>query len=138
MLNQKDILQTQDMIDKRHLDIRTITMGISLLDCCDTNLQECCKKIYNKITTCAKDLVRVGEDIEKEFGIPIVNKRISVTPIALVAAACETESYVEIAKTLDAAAQHCDLPQQPGSTWEAQHMVSFPSLGELGCQTALY
>lgn len=67
MLNQKDILQTQDMIDKRHLDIRTITMGISLLDCCDPDLKTCCDKIYRKITRCAKDLVKVGEDIEKEF-----------------------------------------------------------------------
>ena len=87
MLNRQDILATQDMIDKRHLDIRTITMGISLLDCCDPDLTVCCEKIYNKITRCARDLVRTGEDIEKEFGIPIVNKRISVTPIALVAAA---------------------------------------------------
>ena len=100
MLNQKDILQTQDMIDKRHLDIRTITMGISLLDCCDPDLKTCCDKIYRKITRCAKDLVKVGEDIEKEFGIPIVNKRISVTPISIVAGSCETDSYVEIAKTL--------------------------------------
>ena len=88
MLNQKDILQTQDMIDKRHLDIRTITMGISLLDCCDPDLQTCCKKIYEKITRCAKDLVKVGEEIEAEFGIPIVNKRISVTPISLVGCSC--------------------------------------------------
>ena len=64
MLNQKDILQTQDMIDKRHLDIRTITMGISLLDCCDPDLKTCCDKIYRKITRCAKDLVKVGEDID--------------------------------------------------------------------------
>ena len=100
MLNQKDILQTQDMIDKRHLDIRTITMGISLLDCCDPSLEVCCKKIYDKITRCAKNLVQVGEDIEKEFGIPIVNKRISVTPIALVAGSCQADSYVKIAQTL--------------------------------------
>ena len=109
MLNQKDILQTLDMIDKRHLDIRTITMGISLLDCADPDIQVCCRKIYRKITRCAKDLVRVGEDIEREFGIPIVNKRISVTPIALVASACQTDSYVEIAKTLDAAAMECGV-----------------------------
>jgi len=109
MLNQKDILLTQDMIDKRHLDIRTITMGISLLDCTDEDLQKCCEKIYNKITRCAKDLVKVGEDIEKEFGIPIVNKRISVTPISLVAASCQTDSYVEIAKTLDRAAKACGV-----------------------------
>ncbi len=109
MLNQKDILQTLDMIDKRHLDIRTITMGISLLDCADRDLQKCCGKIYEKITHCAKDLVKVGEEIEWEFGIPIVNKRISVTPIALVASACETDSYVEIAKTLDRAAKACGV-----------------------------
>ena len=109
MLNQTDILQTLDMIDKRHLDIRTITMGISLLDCADTDLERCCRKIYEKITRCARDLVRVGQEIELEFGIPIVNKRISVTPIALVAAACQADSYVEIAKTLDRAAKTCGV-----------------------------
>ena len=109
MLDRKDILKTQHMIDEQHLDIRTITMGISLLDCCDTSLQACCDKIYEKITRCAKNLVQVGEGIEKEFGIPIVNKRISVTPIALVAAACNCDSYVEIAKTLDRAAKTCGV-----------------------------
>ena len=109
MLNQHDILQTLDMIDKRHLDIRTITMGINLLDCCDPDPDRCCEKIYEKITRCAKDLVKVGEDIEKEFGIPIVNKRISVTPIALVAGACRTDSYVEMARTLDRAAKTCGV-----------------------------
>ena len=109
MLDRKDILKTQHMIDEQHLDIRTITMGISLLDCCDPSLSVCCDKIYNKITRCAKNLVKVGEDIEKEFGIPIVNKRISVTPIALVAAACNCDSYVEIAKTLDRAAKTCGV-----------------------------
>ena len=108
-MNQKDILQTLDMIDKRHLDIRTITMGISLLDCCDANIDTCCRKVYEKITRCARDLVKVGEDIEAEFGIPIVNKRISVTPIALVASACEADSYVKLAKTLDAAAKTCGV-----------------------------
>ena len=109
MLNQKNILETQNMIDKQHLDIRTITMGISLLDCADADLTKCCEKIYRKITRCARNLVQVGEEIEREFGIPIVNKRISVTPIALVAAACQTESYVEIARTLDAAAKQCGV-----------------------------
>ena len=109
MLKQRDILRTLDMIDHQHLDIRTITMGISLMDCCDPDLQTCCDKIYNKITRCAKDLVKVGEDIEAEFGIPIVNKRISVTPISIVAGACEAESYVEIAKTLDRAAKTCGV-----------------------------
>ena len=109
MLSRNDILQTLDMIDNRHLDIRTITMGISLLDCCDPDLDACCKKVYEKITRCAKDLVKVGEDIEKEFGIPIVNKRISVTPIAMVAGACRTDSYVKLAQTLDAAAKTCGV-----------------------------
>ena len=109
MLNYNEILATQDMIQKRHLDIRTITMGISLLDCCDVDLHVCCAKIYKKITERARDLVKTGEEIEKEFGIPIVNKRISVTPISLVAAACQTDSYVEIAKTLDAAAKTCGV-----------------------------
>ena len=109
MINHKDILQTLDMIDKRHLDIRTITMGISLLDCADRDIAVCCQKIYDKITRCARDLVSVGQEIEREFGIPIVNKRISVTPIALVAAACEAESYVPIAKTLDEAAAKCGV-----------------------------
>ena len=109
MFSQRDILKTQDMIDKRHLDIRTITMGISLLDCCDEDIDRCCEKIYKKITTCARNLVKVGCDIEKEFGIPIVNKRISVTPIALVAGSCKSDSYVKIAQTLDAAAKTCGV-----------------------------
>ena len=123
MLNQKDILQTQDMINKRHLDIRTITMGINLMDCCDPDLDVCCEKIYRKITTCAKDLVRVGEDIEKEFGIPIVNKRISVTPIALVAGACQTDSYVKVAQTLDRAAKTCGV----------NFICGFSALVQKGC-----
>ena len=105
MINQKDILYTQDMIDKRHLDIRTITMGINLLDCMDTDVNVCAQKIYDKITLRAKDLVRVGQEIEKEFGIPIVNKRISVTPISLVGASCRTDSYVPLAVALDRAAK---------------------------------
>ena len=109
MVRRKEIFKTLDMIDKRHLDIRTITMGISLLDCCDPDLDRCCEKIYNKITTYAKNLVKVGCDIEREFGIPIVNKRISVTPIALVAGACQTDSYVKIAQTLDKAAETCGV-----------------------------
>ncbi len=105
MINQKDILHTLDMIDKRHLDIRTITMGISLLDCMDTDVNACAKKIYDKITRQARDLVRVGQEIEKEFGIPIVNKRISVTPISLVGASCRTESFVPLAIAMDEAAK---------------------------------
>ena len=109
MLNRKDILRTQHMIDEQHLDIRTITMGISLLDCAHEDVNVCAQRIYDKITRRAENLVKVGEEIEWEFGIPIVNKRISVTPIALVAAACNCDSYVEIAKTLDRAAKTCGV-----------------------------
>ena len=109
MLNQKEILSTIEMIDQQHLDIRTITMGISLLSCCDPDPEKACTKIYDKITRCAENLVRTGEDIEREFGIPIVNKRISVTPIALVAAASEAEDYVPFALALDRAAQTCGV-----------------------------
>ena len=103
MLNQKEILSTIQMIDQQHLDIRTITMGISLLSCCDPDPKRACEKIYDKITRYAEKLVKTGEDIEREFGIPIVNKRISVTPISLVAGASETEDYVPFARALDAA-----------------------------------
>ena len=109
MLNHNDIFQTIDMIDKRHLDIRTITMGISLRDCAHSDVQVSCDKIYDKITRRAENLVRVGEDIEREFGIPIVNKRISVTPIAMVAESCETDSYVPFAEVLDRAAKTCGV-----------------------------
>ncbi len=104
MINRNEILQTIEMIDQQHLDIRTITMGISLLDCADRDIRVCCRKIYDKITRLAANLVATGEDIESEFGIPIVNKRISVTPISLVAAACEAEDYVPVAIALDRAA----------------------------------
>ena len=105
MLSLQNIFDTIDMIDKQHLDIRTITMGISLLDCVSEDADRCCRKIYDKICRRAEKLVRTGEDIESEFGIPIVNKRISVTPIALVAAASETEDYVPFAVALDRAAK---------------------------------
>ena len=105
MLNRNDILETINMIDQQHLDIRTITMGISLLSCADPDPKAACRKIYDKITRCAEKLVRTGEEIEREFGIPIVNKRISVTPMALVAAASETEDYIPFAAALDAAAK---------------------------------
>lgn len=107
MLNMFEVIETNDMIDKDLLDVRTITIGISLLDCIDTDLNKLCKNIYDKITSTAKDLVRVGDEISKDFGVPIVNKRISVTPIALVGgSACRTkEDFVQIAKTLDKAAK---------------------------------
>ncbi len=106
MININEVLETNKMIEQENLDVRTITLGISLLDCADNNLDEVNRKIYEKITTVAKDLVSTGKAIEREYGIPIVNKRISVTPIALVgASACKCpEDFVKIAQTLDKAA----------------------------------
>ena len=109
MLSKDEILQTIHMIDQQHLDIRTITMGISLLSCCDPDPKRACEKIYDKITRYAEKLVKTGEDIEREFGIPIVNKRISVTPMALVAGASETEDCVPFALALDRAAKTCGV-----------------------------
>ena len=102
-----EVNETNNMITQEKLDVRTITMGISLLDCIDSSVEKVCENVYNKITTLAKNLVSTGKDIEKEYGIPIVNKRISVTPIALVgSAACKTtDDFVEIAKSLDRAAK---------------------------------
>lgn len=107
MINIYEVLETNKMIEKENLDVRTITLGISLLDCIDSNLDKLNENIYTKIKTVAKDLVATGEAIEKEFGIPIVNKRISVTPMALVGgAACKTsEDFVILAKTMDRAAR---------------------------------
>ncbi len=106
MINIYEVNETNAMIEKENLDVRTITMGINLLDCASPDLNQVKNNIYNKITTLAKDLVSTGQAIEKEFGIPIVNKRISITPIALVGqSACKTpDDYVEIAKVLDKAA----------------------------------
>ena len=109
MLNHSDIMSTVDMIDHQHLDIRTITMGISLLDCADPNAATCAQKIYDRICRQAEHLVDTGCQIERELGIPIVNKRISVTPIALVAAASETEDFVPFAKAMDRAAKSCGV-----------------------------
>ena len=103
-MNTNNILETIKMIEEEKLDIRTITMGISLLDCIDTDGDKAREKIYNKIMRCAKDLVKVGNEIEAEFGIPIVNKRISVTPISLIAGATDEENYVKFAEVLDKAA----------------------------------
>ena len=105
MINKGEILQTIEMIDQQHLDVRTITMGISLRDCGCADMNKSCDKIYDKICRKAGDLVRTGEAIEREFGIPIVNKRISVTPISLVAECCEANDYVPFAKALDRAAK---------------------------------
>ena len=107
MINIWEVNETNKMVEQENLDVRTITIGISLLDCMDADLDRLNQKIYDRITTVAKDLVKVGKEIEQDYCIPIVNKRISVTPIAMVgSAACKTpEDYVTIAKTLDAAAR---------------------------------
>ena len=107
MINIFEVNETNKMIEQENLDVRTITLGISLLDCIDSDLQEVNRKVYEKITTLAKNLVQTGEDISREYGIPIVNKRISITPMALVGgAACKTpEDFVTLAHTLDKAAK---------------------------------
>ena len=107
MINIYEVNETNNMIEHEKLDVRTITLGISLLDCVDSNLDALCDKIYRKITSLASNLVATGRDIERDFGIPIVNKRISVTPISLVGgAACKSpEDFVTTAKTLDKAAK---------------------------------
>lgn len=107
MISINEVLETNKMVEEETLDVRTITMGISLLDCADSNIDACCEKIYKKITTYARNLVATGEDISCEIGIPIVNKRVSITPISLVGSACcrAPQDYVRIALTLDKAAQ---------------------------------
>ncbi|MBQ6967581.1 MAG: DUF711 family protein, partial [Lachnospiraceae bacterium] len=106
MISISEVIETNEMIDKENLDVRTITLGISLLDCISSDIGELNENLRNKILTVAKDLVSVGREIEKEYGIPIVNKRISVTPAALLGAACKsTDDFVSIAKTLDSAAR---------------------------------
>lgn len=104
-MDTAQILETIKMISEENLDIRTITMGISLLDCIDSDSDKACQKIYDKITTKAKDLVKVGNQIATEYGIPVINKRVSVTPISLIAAASKDKDYVKYAKALDKAAQ---------------------------------
>ena len=109
MLSQSDIFRTLDMIDNQHLDVRTITMGISLRGCADPNLKACARKIYDRICTQAENLVKTGCQIESEYGIPIVNKRISVTPISLVAESCQDNDYTAIAIAMDKAAKTCGV-----------------------------
>lgn len=103
-MESEKILETIHMISDENLDVRTITMGISLLDCIDSDSDKACQKIYDKITTKAKDLVKIGEQIQEEYGIPIINKRVTVTPISLIAAASHDQDYVKYALTLDKAA----------------------------------
>ena len=106
MINISEVIETNKMVLEENLDVRTITVGISLLDCSRSSLKETCDCIYSKIVRIAKDLVKTGDEIGREFGVPVVNKRVSVTPISLVgAASCRKPSYfVKIAKTLDRAA----------------------------------
>ncbi len=101
MIETKDILETINMIDNENLDIRTITMGISLIDCIDSDIDKACDKIYDKICRYAKELVKTGENISAEYGIPIINKRIAVTPISIIAGVCQTQKILKFAKTLD-------------------------------------
>ncbi len=105
LINSSEILQTIEMINQQHLDVRTVTMGINLLDCADSDMDVCCNRVYDKICRKAEKLVETGCAIEREFGIPIVNKRVSVSPISLVAASCRQEDYTPLALTLDRAAK---------------------------------
>jgi len=132
MVNTKDILETINMIREENLDIRTITMGISLYDCVSEDEDRLCEKIYDKITTRAQDLVQTGCNIEKEYGIPIVNKRVSVTPISLVGGNISPEGYIKVAETLDRAAKTLGINfiggfsalVQKGMTKGAQSLIS--------------
>ena len=132
MVNTKDILETINMIREENLDIRTITMGISLYDCVSEDENRLCEKIYDKITRSAEKLVVTGQDIEKKYGIPIVNKRVSVTPVSLVGGACSPEGYFKIATTLDRAAKTLGINfiggfsalVQKGMTKGAENMIS--------------
>ena len=107
MININEVIETNQMIEKENLDVRTITLGISLLDCISDDVSSLCRNIHRRITSTAKSLVAIGHEIEREYAIPIVNKRISVTPIALIgASACKsTDDFVQIAKTMDEAAK---------------------------------
>ena len=109
MLNHGDIIETIKMIDEEHLDVRTITMGISLFDCVDRDVKKFCDRVYEKITRLAGNLVQTGEDIANAYGIPIINKRVSVTPIALVTPGYSVDDMVEVAKTLERAAITCGI-----------------------------
>lgn len=121
-----EILETQRMFDQQHLDVRTITMGINLMDCISDDPELACEKIYKKITTKAKDLVKVADDISREYGIPIINKRISVTPISIIAGASGLDDYLIYAKTLDRAVKKVGV----------DFIGGFSALVEKGCTEA--
>lgn len=133
MLSKDEILETISMINSQHLDVRTITMGISLLDCIGNTVSETCERVYEKITTKAKNLVKVGNDIQDEFGVPIVNKRISVTPVSLITA--KTCGSIEVAKTLDKCAEevgvdfiggYSALVQKGMTDFEKEFLLTIP------------
>ncbi|MBO5304112.1 MAG: DUF711 family protein, partial [Clostridia bacterium] len=107
MISINEVIETNKMISSQHLDVRTVTMGISLLDCIGSTVEETCRLVYDKITTKAKNLVKVANEISDEIGIPIVNKRISVTPVSLITA--RTGGSIEVAKTLDKCAEVCGV-----------------------------
>ena len=109
MITIDDILETNRMITENKLDVRTITMGISLRDCAHPNIKQFCQNVYDKVTSSAEFLVKTGEDIEAEYGIPIIHKRVSVTPIASAAEACKTDTYVPVAEALDKAAKEIGI-----------------------------
>jgi len=109
MPNIQEIFETNRMIGENKLDVRTITMGISLRSCSHPDIKQLCQNIYDKVTKTAQRLVQTGEDIEAEYGIPIINKRVSVTPIAIVAESCKSDSYVAVAEALDAAAKEIGI-----------------------------
>ena len=132
IISFEDVLETINMIKEENLDIRTITMGISLYDCAGDNIDTVCDRIYEKITTKARDLVKVGCEIEKEYGIPIINKRVSVTPVSLIGGRYTREDYVKIAQTLDRAADTLGINfiggfsalVQKGFTENARNLIS--------------
>ena len=101
MFEIKDVLETTRMITENNLDVRTITMGISLRDCAHPDIKVTAQKIYDKVTKKAENLVKVGQELETELGVPIINKRVSVTPVAIVGESCDAASYVPLAKALD-------------------------------------
>ena len=143
MLNTQDILETIQMVREENLDIRTITMGISLYDCVSEDADRLCDKIYDKITTSAKDLVKTGEAIERDYGVPIVNKRVSVTPVSLIGGALSPDGYLKIAKTMQRAADTVGINfiggfsalVQKGMTRGAQNMIEIipEALAETEC-----
>ena len=143
IISFEDVLETINMIKEENLDIRTITMGISLYDCSGDDINTVCDRIYEKITTKARDLVKVGCEIEKEYGIPIINKRVSVTPISLIGGRYSKDDYVKIAKTLDRAADTLGINfiggfsalVQKGFTENAKNLRDFT---DGSCGKALY